>query len=73
MSEHSNSKNFNYSNFSFANYLKNPTDIGKNEYENYPNNNLEEYAENFNSWIIINLKTFLTLEFLLNLYLLVFD
>ena len=34
MSEHSNSKNSNYSNFSFGNYLKNPADIGKNEYEN---------------------------------------
>jgi len=49
MSEHSNSKNSNYSNFSFANYLKNPADIPKNEYENYLNNNLEEYTENFNS------------------------
>ena len=34
MSEHSNSKNSNYSNFFFGNYLKNPADIGKNEYEN---------------------------------------
>jgi len=42
MYEHSNSKNSNYSNFSFANYLKNPADIGKNEYENY-----SEYTESF--------------------------
>ena len=34
MSGHSNSNNSNYSNFSFGNYLKNPADIGKNEYEN---------------------------------------
>ena len=49
MSEHSNSKNSNYSNFFFANYLKNPADIGKNEYENYQNNNLEVYTESFHS------------------------
>ena len=48
MSEHSNSKNSNYSIFSFANYLKNPADIAKNKYENYSNNNLEEYTESFN-------------------------
>ena len=49
MSEHSNSKNSNYSNFSFGNYLKNPADIGKNEYENCQNNNLEEFTESFHS------------------------
>ena len=49
MSETSNSKNSNYSNFSFANYLKNPADIGKNEYETYSNNNLEDYTESFYS------------------------
>ena len=49
MSEHSNSKNSNYSYFSFANYLKNPADIAKNEYENYSNNNLKEYTKSFNS------------------------
>ena len=49
MLEHSNRKNSNYSNFSFANYLKNPADIGKNEYENYKNNNLEEFTESFHS------------------------
>ena len=49
MLEHSNRKNSNYSTFSFANYLKNPADIGKNEYENYQNNNLEEFTESFHS------------------------
>ena len=49
MSEHSNSKNSNYLNFFFANYLKNLADIGKNEYENYQNNNLEEFTESFHS------------------------
>jgi hypothetical protein len=57
MSEHSNSKNSNYSNFSFGNYLKNPADIGKNEYENCQNNNLEEFihsSENYQSENIPN-------------------
>ena len=49
MSEHSNSKNSNYSYFSFPNYLKNRADIAKNEYENYSNNNLKEYTKSFNS------------------------
>ena len=49
MSEHSNSKNSNYSNFSFSNYLKNPAVIGKNEYENCQNINLGEFTESFHS------------------------